>query len=62
MAGGPPPPAEGAPPPTGLFGRYNYMLATQPLLTKAVTSGVISMTGDVLAQAWHQQARERTRY
>ena len=33
-----------------LWGRYTRLLETNPLATKAVTSGVLSCVGDVAAQ------------
>lgn len=44
--------------PSGFFGWYNAKLESAPLLTKAITSGLIGAAGDIFAQAFIEEKSE----
>lgn len=48
--GAPPPPPPPPPTPRGVIAWYGAQLAARPLLTKAISAGVLGFAGDVIAQ------------
>lgn len=44
---------------SALWGVYVVWLRTAPMVTKAVTSGVLAVTGDIAAQCFEYQQNER---